>query len=127
MADFNSEQVEAFTKKWFVAVAKNDAKEGEGTARRFIDKLNLPENQQIKELVVTPILLNLTCLVFQGKGSFPSKRSELYKQGLDILLFRWDKERLIKRDEVYRNLSLLHKIKLLSHVAAITFGQGDYF
>ncbi|BAY49832.1 hypothetical protein SAMD00079811_74610 [Scytonema sp. HK-05] len=127
VADFNSEQVEAFTKKWFVAVAKNDGKEGEGTARRFIDKLNLPENQQIKELVVTPILLNLTCLVFQTKGEFPSKRFKLYEQGLDVLLIKWDEEKGIKRDEVYQNLSLEDKIELLSQVAAITFEKNRYF
>jgi predicted NACHT family NTPase/DNA-binding CsgD family transcriptional regulator len=127
VADFKSEQVEAFAKKWFVAVAKNDREKGEATARQFIEKLSQPENQQIRELAVTPILLNLACLVFQGKGEFPSKRSKLYEQGLNILLKKWDESRGIKRDEVYCNLSLEHKIELLTQVAAITFEKSRYF
>ncbi|WP_242022598.1 NACHT domain-containing NTPase [Microcoleus sp. FACHB-831] len=127
VADFKPEQVEAFAKKWFVAVAQNNPVEGEATAKRFIDKLNLPQNNRIRNLAVTPILLNLTCFVFQEKGEFPSKRSTLYEEGLEILLVRWDEERKIERDEVYNNLSLPRKIKLLIHVAAITFEQGYYF
>jgi predicted NACHT family NTPase len=61
------------------------------------------------------------------KGEFPSKRSNLYEQGLDILLVKRDEAKGIKRNEVYRNLSLPHKIKLLTQVAAITFEQGYYF
>lgn len=127
VADFTSKQIEEFAQKWFVAVARNSQKKGLATANQFIEKLNRPENEQIRELAVTPILLNLTCLVFQGKSDFPSKRSKLYEQGLEILLKRWDESRGIKRDEVYRNLSLPQKIHLLSHVAAISFEQGEYF
>ena len=61
VADFDEEQIEAFAKKWFVAVARNSRKEGLTKAAQFIKKLQLPENQQIRELAVTPILLNLTC------------------------------------------------------------------
>lgn len=127
IADFNREQIENFAKKWFVAIARNSTKEGLIKATQFLEKLYLPENQQIRELAVTPILLNLICLVFQDKGDFPSKRSKLYEQGLDILLQRWDESRNIKRDEAYRHLSLEDKKELLSYVAFITFERGDYF
>ena len=126
IADFNKTQIAAFTEKWFLVVAKNSVKEAKAKTLEFIQKLKLAENQQIQELVNTPILLNLTCLVFQFLGDFPSLRSELYKQGLDLLLVRWDEVRGIKRDDV-NGLSLLHKIKLLSRVAENTFTQGDYF
>ncbi len=127
IADFNRTQIAAFADKWFVAVAKNSIWEGKAKASEFIQKLEMPENQQILELANTPILLNLICLVFQFLGDFPTLRSELYKQALELLLVRWDEAKRIQRDEVYRNLSLLHKIKLLSRVAAITFTQEDYF
>ncbi|MEQ9233262.1 NACHT domain-containing protein [Coleofasciculus sp. E2-BRE-01] len=126
VADFKDKQVELFAKKWFT-VARNNPQAGEATARQFIEKLNLPENQQISELAVTPILLNLTCLVFSAKNEFPSKRSQLYEQGLEILLIRWDEKRGVKRDKIYRNLSVEHKIELLSQVAAITFDKNHYF
>lgn len=127
IADFKPAQIEAFVKKWFVAVARNSPELGAKKASLFLEQMALPENQQIRELATTPVLLNLTCLVFQAKTDFPAKRSDLYKQGLDLLLIRWDESRGIKRDDVYRNLSLAHKLQLLSQIAAITFEQGDYF
>ncbi len=127
IADFGEEQIEAFAKNWFVAVARNSQEKGLSKATQFIEKLQLLENMRIRELAVTPILLNLTCLVFQEKADFPSKRFKLYEQGLDILLERWDESRGIKRDEAYRKLSLEHKKELLSELAFITFNRGDYF
>lgn len=127
IADFKPAQIETFVKKWFVAVARNSPEAGLHKASLFLEQMALPENQQIRELATTPVLLNLTCLVFQAKADFPVKRSDLYKQGLDLLLVRWDEARGIKRDEVYRNLSLPHKLQLLSQLAKITFAQGEYF
>ncbi|WP_017715200.1 NACHT domain-containing protein [Kamptonema formosum] len=127
VADFNSQQIEAFAKKWFVAVGNNSEEEGRDKAAQFLGKLQRPENKQIRELAVTPILLNLTCLVFQANADFPSKRSKLYEQALDILLVKWDESRGIERDEVYRNLTVPRKRKLLSQLAAITFERNEYF
>lgn len=127
IADFSKSQIITFADKWFVAVAKNSLWQGKAKASEFIKKLELPENQQILELATTPILLNLTCLVFQFLGDFPALRSELYKQALELLLVHWDEARRIRRDESYRNLSLLDKIKLLCRLAATTFTEGDYF
>lgn len=126
IADFTKPQIAAFANKWFLAVAKNSHMEAKALANKFMQKLELPENLQFLELAATPILLNLTCLLFQFAEDFPRARSELYRKGLELLLVRWDQARGIKRDQVYRNLSLLHKIKLLSRIAAITFTQGDY-
>lgn len=127
IADFTREQIAAFAQKWFVAVAKKTPAKAQALAHNFMKKLEIAENAPILELAATPILLNLTCLLFQFVEDFPSQRAELYKQGLDLLLVRWDEVRGIKRDQIYRNLSLLQKIKLLSYIAAITFTQGDYF
>ncbi|NER28842.1 MAG: NACHT domain-containing NTPase [Symploca sp. SIO1C4] len=127
IADFKPAQIENFAKKWFVALAKNPEESGLKKASLFLEQMALPENQPIRELAATPVLLNLTCLVFQSKAQFPAKRSDLYKQGLDILLIRWDEARGVKRDHIYRNLSLSNKLELLSQLAAITFEQGRYF
>jgi len=124
IADFDQCQIEAFAQKWFVTVARNSREKGLAKAAQFMQKLQLPENRQIRELAGTPLLLHLNCSVFQAKSNFPAKRADLYKQGLDVLLVRWDKARGIKRDEIYRQLSLPHKLKLLSQIAAITFEQG---
>jgi predicted NACHT family NTPase len=127
VADFNDQQIRSFSEKWFVAVARGNKEEGLAKARQFTEKLNSQENQQIKELAVTPILLHLTCLVFQSRADFPSNRAKLYEQGLEILLKRWDETRGIQRDEVYRSLTLPRKKQLLSQIGSITFERGDYF
>ncbi|MGH2414764.1 MAG: NACHT domain-containing protein, partial [Microcystaceae cyanobacterium] len=127
IADFDLPQIEAFVQKWFVNVSRNDRENTKAKACEFMQKLQLSENQQIRELAVTPLLLNLVCCVFQARSDFPARRVELYKQGFHILLNRWDEARNIKRDTICSHLSLPHKLKLLSQIAAITFKQERYF
>ncbi|MDZ7965423.1 MAG: NACHT domain-containing NTPase [Nostoc sp. DedSLP03] len=127
IADFDCSQIEAFVQNWFVNVSKNSIDKGKALACRFVQKLQLLENQKVRELAVRPLLLNLACCVFQACSDFPIRKVEFYKQGLDTLLNRWDKVRNIKRDEISLNLSLAQKLELLSQIAAITFKQGHYF
>lgn len=127
VADFNQEQIEAFAKKWFVAVAINSEEKDPDRAAKFVEKLKQPENKRVRDLAVTPILLSLTCLVFNDLADLPTNRAKLYEQGLNILLTRWDESRGIQRDEVYQNLSFPRKIKLLIQVASALFKEGDYF
>jgi Effector-associated domain 8/NACHT domain/Caspase domain len=127
VADFNEKQVNAFAKHYFKVVCSN-TKEGEGKAkaRQFLEKLYLEENKTIRELVITPILLNLTCSVFHQTEKFYSKRSKLYEEGLELLLAKWDKSREIERDEIYRDLSVERKRELLSYLAVKKFEQQQY-
>jgi predicted NACHT family NTPase len=127
MADFDFEQIKSFAEKWFIAVARNDWSEGKFRAKRFMRNLKRRENQPIRELARTSILLHLLCLVFQARSEFPSNRAKLYEQGLNILLKTWDEAKGIHRDEVYRNLTWQRKKKLLAQVAAIASEQGKYF
>ena len=126
LADFNPTQIEIFAQRWFVATAR-DARTGQTKAQQFLEQLQDKNNQAIRELVSTPILLNLICSVFQERLSFPDKRARLYQEGLDILLVRWDRSRGIDRDRAYHNLTLPDKIKLLSQIAAVNFERGNYF
>ncbi|MFN6540687.1 MAG: NACHT C-terminal helical domain 2-containing protein [Nostoc sp. EkiNYC01] len=118
VADFNSEQIATFAQNWF---RLSDPVKGE----RFMQKLK--GNKPIEELATNPLLLTLLCLVFGEAGSFPTNRSELYKEGLDVLLKKWDAKRNIERDEVYKKLSLQRKEDLLSQIALTTFEHKDYF
>ena len=119
VADFNDEQIAEFAKKWF------QAKEDSVKSETFIQKLK--DNKPIQELATNPLLLTLLCLVFGEAADFPRNRSELYKEGLDVLLKKWDSKRNIERDKVYKQLSLKRKEDLLSHLALDMFGRGDYF
>ena len=127
IAPFTSAQIIAFAQKWFIAFTKTNAKNGQAQSAQFIQKLDLSENWQFRRLAVTPLFLHLACWVFHTQEKFPTKRSEFYKQGLDLLLGKWDEARGVERDDVYRGFLLPQKLKLLSQIAAATFEQGQYF
>ncbi|QIR36890.1 NACHT domain-containing NTPase [Tolypothrix sp. PCC 7910] len=118
VADFDEEQIAIFSQNWF---RLSDQVKSE----KFIQKLK--DNEPIHELATNPLLLTLLCLVFGESADFPMNRSELYKEGVDVLLKKWDAKRNIERDEVYKNLSLHRKVDLLSQIALTTFENKDYF
>ena len=125
VADFNEPQVRAFAEHWFQTVCR-DFTVGQAKAKAFLDQLFQEENRPIRELAITPILLSLTCAVFQQTGKFYSKRSQLYEEGLELLLEQWDRSREIERDEIYRGLSVEGKLELLSYLAVKKFVQEHY-
>ncbi|WP_313930299.1 NACHT domain-containing NTPase [Nostoc sp. FACHB-133] len=118
MADFDEKQIAIFAQNWFQLTDPVKS-------QRFIQKLK--ENKPIQELASSPLLLTLLCLVFGDSGDFPANRSELYQEGLDVLLKKWDAKRNIEREQVYKNLSLQRKEDLLSQIGLTTFEQKDYF
>lgn len=117
VADFDENQVEAFANKWF--------KHKHIRASTFLR--HLAQNPRIQQLTVSPLLLTLVCLAFEESGDCPTSRSELYKEGIDALLKKWDATRGIQRDRVYKKLSHQRKEDLLSQLALDTFKQKDYF
>ncbi|PSB33659.1 NACHT domain-containing protein [Stenomitos frigidus] len=127
IAPFTHDQINAFAQKWFVAFSKTTAQAGKAESLHFMQKLELPENWQFRQLIATPLFLHLACWVFHGQAKFPTKRTEFYKQGLDLLLGKWDEARGVERDDVYRDFLLPQKLKLLSQIAATSFERGQYF
>jgi hypothetical protein len=117
IADFDDQQIETFANNWF----KNKVVKPENFIKR------IREDKRIKELATSPLLLTLLCLAFEESGDFPANRSELYKEGLDALLKKWDAKRGIQRDQIYKKLSVQRKEDLLSKIALATFERGDYF
>ena len=118
VADFDEEQIASFAIKWFAAKDLSQS-------RKFIQKLEA--NSPIQELATNPLLLTLLCLMFEETSDFASNRSELYKEGLNVLLRKWDVKRNIERKQIYKKLSVQHKEDLLSQIALMTFERGDYF
>jgi predicted NACHT family NTPase len=118
VADFDDRQIADFADKWFQA--KDPVK-----VKEFPQELEA--NKGLKELATNPLLLTLLCLVFEEGGRFPANRAELYKEGVDVLLKKWDSKRNIKREEVYKQLPLQRKEDLLSQLAYMAFVNNDYF
>ena len=118
-------KIEQALMHWFQAICAPSAG-GENKAAAFLAQLFRDSNKAIRELAITPILLSLTCAVFHQTGKFYSQRFKLYDEGLALLLEQWDKSRDIEREGVYRNLSGVQKIALLSHLAMKKFEKAQY-
>lgn len=126
IAPFTQKQINDFSQKWFVAFCQ-DSDDGVTASQLFIDKLELPENWRFRRMITTPLFLHLACSIFHRQGKFPIKQAEFYKQGMDLLLGKWDEAQGIERDQIYRGFLLPQKLKLLSQIASSTFEQGQYF
>ena len=127
IAPFTEEQVKTFVRKWFVELSDTNATGALASASHFMEKLELPENWRFRRLVTTPLFLHLACSIFHREKKFPNKQAEFYKQGMDLLLGKWDESRGIERDQIYRGFLLPQKLKLLSQIASATFEQNQYF
>jgi predicted NACHT family NTPase len=119
ISDFDKEQIIDFVCKWF------HTKKEAFRISTFLQKLE--DNPRIQQLATSPLLLILLCLVFEYYNDFPANRAELYKDGVDILLEKWDKKRSIKRDQFYKGLLPKFKKDMLSYIAWKTFETGNYF
>jgi len=119
IADFTEKQIKQFVSNWF----RND----EETRDKFLAEFARDDNKGLRDLARAPLLLTLLCLAFNETLTFPQRRVEIYQEALDALLKKWDSSRRIKRDEIYRKLSLGHKENMLARIAAETFEKSEYF
>ncbi len=110
VADFNSSQQLKFIEQWH----------GNNTTKLtlFLNEWNDSQQDGLRELGRTPLLLTLLCLAFEETLSFPVRQVDLYKEALDALLRKWDTSRLIGRDTFYKNLSFSRREHLLESIAS---------
>lgn len=124
LADFTTKQIKTFVDNWF---RNQEGEKDEETRDRFLSEFAKEDNKGLRDLARTPLLLTLLCLSFNETLTFPQRRVEIYQEALDALLKKWDSSRRIKRDEIYRKLSLGHKENMLARIAAETFEKDEYF
>lgn len=118
MADFGVEQIWKFARLWFAVQGEEER------GKAFIQKLE--DNAPIFELASSPLLLTLLLLVYQDRNDFYGTRAELYREGLDVLLRKWDGKRAIERDRPYGLTVSILEI-LLEEIAYRRFLADDYF
>lgn len=120
VADFTPQQVDRFVDNWFKIV---DSGSQVSLAPQLQQQLRQKENKAIAELAVTPVLLNLICVVFKGQGNLPKKRFDLYDDAMRLLL-----EELLKpRFPIDEKLTFGAKEKFLAELAFMLFQNNDYF
>lgn len=121
VADFDEDKVKKFSQNWFSVFPGGD--KGEKLASDFWKTLNRSEHSATKDLVVTPVLLSLTCWLFNCQETLPSKRSILYQESVKLLLKEWDNKRGIDRNigSAYQRLSEDSKQNLFGYLALEKF------
>ncbi|MDM8525160.1 NACHT domain-containing protein [Desulfococcaceae bacterium HSG8] len=118
IADFDKSQLKTFVYKWFTGKYQ--------TADKFLKEFYEIRNDRLRDLAKNPLLLTLLCIGFEETLSFPSRRSEIYEEAIDALLRKWDASRGIKRDDIYRHLSLGRKRQMFARIAYESFEKGEY-
>ncbi|NTX66450.1 hypothetical protein HUA74_37905 [Myxococcus sp. CA051A] len=73
------------------------------------------------------MLLTFLCLAFDDSARLPPNRSELFRQALEILLYRWAAQKRVHDAPVYRDLHFRLEIAMLAEIAAPAFREGRYF
>lgn len=117
VCEFTKEQISTFAKNWFTT------KKSPQKTDKFINRIR--KDEEISELATNPLLLTLLCMVFEDSEEFPKNQAELYQEGLDVLLRKWDVSRAVERPETYRKLSKNKKEDLLSKIAYATFEKDE--
>jgi hypothetical protein len=128
IVEFDDQQIQSFIKNWFVSELdrKNEM------AKNCWEILQKKEYQSAKELCQTPLLLTFLCLIYQKKQSFPTDRSILYQEALEILLAEWAKDNELQENrsiDKKLNINLSVKIEklLLSKIAYDNFLVDKFF
>ncbi|MEG4457394.1 NACHT domain-containing protein [Microcoleus sp. N9_A1] len=121
VANFEEQQITEFINNWFSQSRVGTSQEREALANKLDTKLKDQQNKRIRELADTPLLLHLICLIFQENRDLPSKKVDIYKQGINLLLEKWNQFN-------YRTQVNVEELrKALRGIAAITFENGKSF
>jgi hypothetical protein len=109
IASFTEEQVNQFATKWFAV--RGLPKLG----LRFLE--HIKDNAAILSLTKNPLSLTYLCLVFRDNQGFPRNRSGIYKNVVDIFLYKWDASREIDDRIPVESLSAQRKSQLFREIA----------
>ncbi|HEY9620851.1 MAG TPA: NACHT domain-containing protein [Crinalium sp.] len=119
IADFDDPQIQSFIANWFI----HDPQKG----HECWEKLISGEYAAAKELTHTPLLLTLTCLLYQRAGQFPTNRATLYEKALRTLFEEWSGEKGLPQETLYRGLDTKRKELMLSKIAYDAFQKNRFF
>jgi len=119
LADFDDQQIQQFIQNWF--------RREHDTARQCWETLSQSGNEAAKELAQTPVLLTFLCLEYDDYLEFSRTRSSLYGRALDILLQKWDRQKRVRREEIYQGFHAELEKVLLSEIAYHGFVADQVF
>lgn len=97
IVDLQRHEADDFIDRWCLAAElslRNDPAEARKEAERAASDLKrrLEESYSVQKIAVTPLLLNILCIVHRFLGRrIPEHRVTLYERCTDALLYEWDR------------------------------------
>jgi formylglycine-generating enzyme required for sulfatase activity len=133
LAPFDDKQIDAFVTAWYTELERTrqiDPGQHDEYAKKLQRALQRPD---LQELAPNPLLLTVMTLVHAHKGELPDARVLLYKECLDILLYRWEVTKLGGKESNPTLLNALEtkgrkRVDLLDRLCTLAFDakyQGD--
>ncbi len=94
---FSDNDIREFVASWYLTV-ETSAEDNPATRQKAdenaADLLQcIRENERIRRLVSTPLLLTVVALVHQNRTALPHRRAELYDECTQMLLGFWDEQK----------------------------------
>ncbi|MFI9812234.1 NACHT domain-containing protein [Saccharothrix variisporea] len=92
IGSFTDQQVEQYARRWFSIVREPGDPSVEGTVQGFLES-----GKPIADLRTNPLMLAFICVLYQGRGTIPHKRPEIFRECVELFLHHWDRKRRIGR------------------------------
>ncbi len=122
LVDFDDSEIEDFVSRWTnalekqaqgsTAVARADA---EADRRELLDAIQ--ENEGVRRLASTPLLLTILALMKRQGVSLPERRVQLYDQYVTTLLSTWNRARSLSGRAPGRDLDEIQTVRVLAPLA----------
>jgi len=100
LASFTEQQIETFIDRWYKhsnVQKRSNLSPEDAQGKAALLKYAILHNQRLTELARRPLLLTLMSSLhaWQG-GDLPEKREELYDKSLELLLYIWERSRIVR-------------------------------
>lgn len=105
LAPLTANKIELFCKRWL-----KDANRGE-------ELFSAIKNSPFYDTTIRPINLTLLATLFEANGYLPPKPRSVYRDIIDLQIFKWDKIRNVNRVSNVSNFDPSIKFEFLSHLA----------
>jgi formylglycine-generating enzyme required for sulfatase activity len=92
LADLKDYQVDCFIDLWYAALVKRKWSAPGEAARKKEDLLQAWRRPDLLPMALNPLLLTLMVTLHTNRGRLPDDRADLYKESVDLLMMRWNKQ-----------------------------------
>ncbi len=118
----SKKHIPKFVYNWFSGL-----KDGKNKAEMMLEKFRSSGYQNIREIARRPVLLRLLCILFEQDSDFPTRRADVFQQGINALVQQSSQEPLSTNIAAHPELLPNDVTQILCRVAYLFFVdmEGD--